>query len=153
MRRAALPLAAGLVLGLSACAPAAPDGLDEDVLNREIAAGIGDPTTCVLVARQSDGEVVYQYGGAVACGRAYPSCEDGASRSAQELLAGLGAPPRSVAISCPTAADGSRSVGWAAGPVSGRPLTFVAVMEGQRALPGLVMTDRLARAFTRAGLE
>jgi hypothetical protein len=37
--------------------------------------------------------------------------------------------------------------------VAGRDLVFAAVMEGERALPGRVMTDRLAGAFTAAGLD
>ncbi|HMP62255.1 MAG TPA: hypothetical protein PKA17_04050 [Phenylobacterium sp.] len=148
-RRAARFPAAAAALLLAACSPGL-EGLDEDVLNREIGARIGDPTTCVLIARP-DGTVVYRYGGAVVCGRAYPGCEGGEARTTEALLTSLGAPPRSVAASCPTAADGSRSVGWAAGPVSEQPYVFAAVMEGQRALPGVVMTDRLARAFAAAG--
>lgn len=152
-RPAAFFVAAWAALALGACSPTAPEGVDETVLNRAIGERVGDPTTCVLIARQATGEIVYRYGSAMVCSRAYPACEDGQSRTAEDLLKSLGNPPRSVATSCPTATDGSRSVGWAAGPVAGRPLIFAAVMEGQRALPGMVMTDRLARAFTDAGLE
>ncbi|HMO42742.1 MAG TPA: hypothetical protein PKB04_05355, partial [Phenylobacterium sp.] len=60
-RRAARFPAAAAALLLAACSPGL-EGLDEDVLNREIGARIGDPTTCVLIARP-DGTVVYRYGG------------------------------------------------------------------------------------------
>jgi hypothetical protein len=49
------------------------------------------------------------------------------------------------------------TVGWAIGPVptgegkADRHLTYVAVMEGERALPGLEIKDRVERAFRKAG--
>lgn len=153
MRRTAAVLILSAAAALAACAPSAPEGVDEAVLDRAIGNRIGDPSTCVLVARADTGDVVYRYGTAVVCGRAYPGCRGEGVRTTQDLLDAYLETPESVAISCPTAADGSRSVGWAAGPVAGRPLVFAAVMEGQRALPGMVMTDRLAGAFSEAGMN
>ena len=153
MRGAAGALVLLAAAALAACQPSAPDGVDQAVLDRAIGNRIGDPSTCVLLARPDTGEVVYRYGTAVVCGRAYPGCRGEGVRTTEDLLKAFIAAPESVAISCPTAADGSRSVGWAAGPVAGRPLVFAAVMEGQRALPGMVMTDRLAGAFSEAGMN
>ncbi|MCG9916306.1 MAG: hypothetical protein MH112_08115 [Phenylobacterium sp.] len=150
----------GAVLGLTAaavlsfaCAPAAPEGLDTTILDREIGQRIGGPSTCVLVAEPGSGKIVYRYGLSTACERALPTCQGPATETVQDLLNGLAAPAEAVTRSCPTTSDGSRSVGWSAGPVAGRDLVFAAVMEGERALPGRVMTDRLAGAFTAAGLD
>jgi len=56
-------------------------------------------------------------------------------------------------LSCDVLADGSRGVGWAAGPIPGRPLVYAAMMEGDRAFPGRMMAEKLARAFSKAGLQ
>lgn len=149
LRRAAAVCCAA---ALGACGPGAPEGVDKAELDRAVSSAVGDPGTCVLIAEAGSGDIVYRYGTHQVCGRALPACEGEGVRSANDLAAAVaeGAPP--VAASCPTAPDGSRSVGWAAGPVAGRPLVFAAMMEGQRALPGIVMTDRLQRAFQEAGL-
>jgi hypothetical protein len=152
LRRAALSLVAAAAL-CAACAPAAPDGVDTSVLDREIGQRIGDPSTCVLVAERASGKVVYRYGSNTVCARSYPACQDQPARTADDLLASLGSTAAAVTTSCPTATDGSRSVGWAAGPVPGRDLVFAAVMEGPRALPGMIMADRLAGAFAAAGMD
>ncbi|MDP1872907.1 hypothetical protein [Phenylobacterium sp.] len=149
--RAILSLAATALLA-AACAPTAPDGIDTAVLDREIGQRIGDPSTCVLLAEPSSGKIVYRYGSNTVCARSYPGCQDQPNRTVEDLLKSLDPAAVGVATSCPTAADGSRSVGWAAGPVPGRDLVYAAVMEGQRALPGMIITDRLASAFS-AGME
>lgn len=150
----------GAVLGLSAaavlsfaCAPPAPDGLDTTALDREIGQRIGDPSTCVLVAQQASGQIVYRYGLSTACERALPTCQGASTETLQDLLGRLETPAVPIATSCPTTSDGSRSVGWSAGQVDGHDLVYAAVMEGERALPGRVMADRLAGAFTAAGLD
>lgn len=150
--RAVPVLAATAVLSF-ACAPAAPEGLDATILDREIGQRIGGPSTCVLVAEPGSGKIVYRYGISTACERALPTCEGQSTQTLQGLLDSVVSPPRAVNASCPTASDGSRTVGWAAGSVAERGLVFAAVMEGERALPGLVMTDRLAGAFAAAGLD
>lgn len=150
--RAALSLVALAALGFG-CAPAGPDGVDTAVLDREIGARIGDPSTCVLLAERASGTIVYRYGSNTVCARSYPACADEPARTAEDLLKALGSAAAAVTTSCPTAADGSRSVGWVAGPVAGHDLVFAAVMEGPRALPGLIMADRLAGAFAASVTE
>ncbi|MDP1618081.1 hypothetical protein [Phenylobacterium sp.] len=149
---AAISLTAAALL-IFACAPAGPEGVDTSILDREIGQRIGDPSTCVLIAERASGKIVHRYGTNTVCARTYPGCQDQPARTVEGLLKSLGPAAEAVASSCPTATDGSRSVGWAAGPVAGRDLVFAAVMEGQRALPGMIMTDRLASAFSAAGLE
>lgn len=149
---ATITLSAAALL-IFACSPAGPEGVDTSILDREIGQRIGDPSTCVLVAEAGSTKIVYRYGTNTVCARTYPGCGDQAGRTVDDLLKGLDPTAEGVATSCPTAADGSRSVGWAAGPVAGRDLVFAAVMEGQRALPGMIMADRLASAFAAAGLE
>lgn len=154
MRRlAGLALIAGLLAG---CAPKLPDGVDESALNAAIGRAIGSPSTCVLIADQA-GKLVWRGGGYVTCSRNLPTCAGGNPVTAETVLKGaLGKPARF--ISCPTtAAGGVNTVGWAMGPVptgAGRPprnLTYVAVMEGERALPGREVQERVERAFARAG--
>lgn len=149
---AVLALTTAAMLGF-ACAPASPEGLDTTVLDREIGQRIGDPSTCVLVAEQASGQIVYRYGLSTACERALPTCRGSSTETLQDLLGRLGTPAAPVATSCPTTSDRSRSVGWTAGPVAGHDLVFAAVMEGQRALPGRVMADRLVGAFAVASLD
>ncbi len=147
------------VLGLTAaalsfaCTPAAPEGLDITVLDREIGQRIGGPSTCVLVAEQASGRIVYRYGLSTACERTLPTCQGSSTETVQDLLGRMGTPAVAVVASCPTTSDGSRSVGWSAGPVAGRDLVFAAVMEGPRALPGRVMAERLAGAFAAASAD
>ncbi len=150
--RLALSLVAAATVS-AACAPATPEGVDTAVLDREIGQAIGDPSTCVLVAERASGKIVYRYGSNTVCARSYPACQEQPARTVDDLLASLGSTAAAVTTSCPTAPDGSRSVGWAAGPVTGRDLVFAAVMEGPRALPGMIMADRLAGAFADAGME
>jgi len=142
-----------LSLLAGACSPGAPEGVSKAALDAAISQGIGDPNTCVLIGKLGSGEIVYRYNTHMVCGRAMPSCEGGSAVTAAEVLEAVakGAPER--AASCPTAADGSRSVGWSAGRIPGKALVYAAVMEGDKALPGRVMADRLERAFEKAGLQ
>lgn len=154
MRRAAL--AAVLVLGvgaLAACAPGAPQGTDKATLDEAVSRAIGDPNTCVLIAERDGGKVVYRYNTATTCDRELPACDGPGARKLKDLLEQAVADGRARNLSCNTAADGSRGVSWAAGPIAGRPLVYAAVMEGNRVFPGLMMADRLSRAWTRAGLS
>jgi hypothetical protein len=148
--RHAIALAAMLVL--CACAPKGA-GLPSDALDHAIAVRIGDPTTCVLVADRSSHKVLYRYGEPFNCERGLPACDRPGVLSAEAALA-LAMGPQVRAASCASVADGSRSVGWAEGPVraGSRPLIYSAVMEGERALPGREMSARLDDAFARAGL-
>jgi hypothetical protein len=138
-------------LALAGCSPGAPKGVSQENLDNAIINAIGDPDTCVLIAEK--GDVVYRFGTHVVCGRALPSCDGANLRTADDLLKQASAGGAPVTASCPSNADGSRTVGWAAGPVPGRDLTYAAVMEGKATPPGRVIADKLADAFVAAGLS
>lgn len=143
------------LVALAACAPKLPDGVDEARLSQTVGRAIGGPNTCVLIANRA-GKLVWKAGGYITCARNLPTCQ-GATTTAQTVLEGaIGRPARFA--SCPTGTGGANTVGWAMGPVptsEGRPdrgLSYVAVMEGERALPGREVQERVERAFARAGL-
>jgi hypothetical protein len=143
------------VLTLCACSPGAPKGVDKDELDAAVSRAIGDPASCLLIAEQATGKLVYRYNTHTACARSLPSCDPATPGGAQTLDALLKATlkdgqPRT--LSCSSTADASRGVGWAAGPIPGKGLVYAAMMEGQRAFPGRMMAERLSRAFTSAGL-
>ena len=157
MRRSA-PKVLGLLviagLALAACSPKLPDGVDEARLADSVGRAIGGPNTCVLLADKA-GKVVWTGGGYITCSRNLPTC-GGVTTTAQTVLEGaIGKPSRFA--SCPSG-PGVNTVGWAMGPVptsQGKPergLYYVAVMEGERALPGREVQDRAQEAFARAGL-
>jgi hypothetical protein len=152
VRRAALRGCAAAIL-VAACTPPSGRGIDKSALDDAIARAIGDPSTCVLLADRASGKIVYRYGDEIACNRTLPACDAPGLLSAQAALADA-ARPGGRRISCPTTADGSQLVGWAAGRLPGgkRDLVYSAVMEGQRALPGQEMAARLSDAFANAGL-
>jgi len=153
MRRiAVLFTAAGLALG--ACAPTAPKGVDKEKLDEAIASAIGDPSTCVLIAEQDSGRRVYRYNSHGACDRQLPACNQSGTRRLDDLLKDTLKDGQPRALSCNTEIDASRGVGWASGVINGRngPLVYAALMEGDRAFPGRMMAERLARAFGKAGL-
>ena len=148
-----LALVAITAVGLSACSAKLPADVDEAALTKAIGRSIGSPSTCVIVA-DAQGRTVWRGGGYITCSRNLPSCQGGETTTAPDVLkASLGKPARF--ISCPT--TGTNTVGWAIGPVptgAGRPprnLTYVAVMEGDKALPGLEIKERTERALEKAG--
>jgi hypothetical protein len=145
-------LAIFIALVLAACAPSGPK-LPSDALDQAIAASIGDPTTCVIVADRTSGRSVYSYNGGFNCTRGLPACDRPGFLSAKQSLA-FAALPHGRDASCNSNADGSRTVGWAEGRVKSARHDFIysAVMEGQRALPGHEMAARLDDAFANAGL-
>lgn len=150
-RRLALVVIAAA--GLSACSPKLPADINEDVLAQAIGKSIGSPSTCVILA-DAQGRMVWRGGGYITCARNLPTCQGETTTAEAVLKAGLGKPARFT--SCPT--TGNNTVGWAVGPVptgEGKPalgLTYVAVMEGERALPGLEIKERAEHAFEKAGL-
>ena len=150
MRNGALVVLAAA--GLSACSPKLPSNINETKLTESIGKSIGSPSTCVLIA-DAKGSLAWRGGGYITCSRNLPSCEGATTTAEKVLKANIGKPARF--LSCPTSA--ANTVGWALGPVPtspGKPdlhLTYVAVMEGDRALPGLEIQDRVERAFKRAG--
>jgi hypothetical protein len=151
MRRALL---LALFATLVACTPKADQGLPATQLDNQIASAIGDPSTCLLLADAKTGEVVYRYGDDFNCSRTLPACDAPGVTNAKTALE-FAAKPGGRMASCASVADGSRQVGWAEGrvqSVAGRNLTYSAVMEGERALPGHEINARLFDAFQKAGL-
>lgn len=148
------PLLASLLAlaltAVSACtSPPSAQGLPHDALDEAIGRTIGDPNTCVLLADRATGRVVYRYGAASTCTTAWPACDRAGTLRAGDTVA-LGAQTTRNA-SCDSAPG--RRVGWSAGPAPGaRPLTYAAVMEGERALPGIEIQTRLEGALRGAGL-
>ena len=150
MRRAPVLIAIAL---LAACGPKSGQGLQTSRLDTLIAAAIGDPSTCVLLADAKTRQVVYRYGEAFNCDRTLPACDSSGAMNAHAALQFAGQPGGRLA-SCASVPDGSRLVGWAEGrvPSTKRDLIYSAVMEGQRALPGHEINARLYDAFQKAGL-
>ena len=139
---------------LTACAPGAPKGVDKDILDAAISRAIGDPQSCLLIAEQDSGKLVYRYNTHSACDRPLPSCVGPAPtlQTIDDLLKVTRKDGQSRAMSCNSVADASRGVGWASGAIPGKGLVYAAMMEGDRAFPGRMMADRLSLAFKDAGL-
>ncbi|HEX3407275.1 MAG TPA: hypothetical protein VHS81_08570 [Caulobacteraceae bacterium] len=153
-RALALAAIAGLTaLQLGACTPKSAQGINTSLLDNQIAAAIGDPSTCLLLADAKTGQVVYRYGSDFNCARTLPACDFAGVMNAKAGLPYAKRPGGRMA-SCASVPDGSRQVGWAAGRVQSakRDLVFSAVMEGERALPGHEINARLFDAFQKAGL-
>lgn len=147
----ALAAAAALaVLSLAACSPGGPPGVDRDTLDAEVSRAIGDPASCLLIARKGSGRLVYRYNSATTCDRDLPACGAPGKTKVAHLLAATARDGQPRALSCNSAADASRGVGWAAGPIAGTDLVYAAAMEGDRTFPGRMMADRLDSAFRRA---
>lgn len=138
---------------IGGCSGPRKSGLPADALDHAVAEAIGDPNTCLLLADRAGGKVLYQYGAPFNCIRGLPACDRPGFMSARQALALAGTAGGRQA-SCPSSADGSRSVGWAEGKVASRTrdLIYSAMMEGQTALPGHEMNARLYDAFQKAGL-
>jgi len=139
---------------LSACSPGAPPGVDRALLDAQVSRAIGDPNSCLLIAEAGSGKLQYRYNTHTACDRELPSCEGGVREAAKTKLGQLlnrTVQTRAVVqLSCDSEPDGSRGVSWAAGPIAGTDLVYAAMMEGDRAFPGRMMSDRLEGAFRRA---
>lgn len=142
---------------LAACSPNAPKGVDKETLDAAISRAIGDPSTCLLIAEQGSGRLVYRYNNQFACDRNLPACTPNgqpgaATQSLDDLLKATLKDGQERTLSCSSSTDASRGVGWASGPIPGKGLVYAAMMEGDRAFPGRMMAERLARAFKAAGL-
>lgn len=149
-RGAALAVAALALTGLAACSPTAPPGVDKDVLDAEVSRAIGDPATCVMIADAGSGKVLYRYNTATVCARELDGCARNVRMTVRGLLDATAKDRQTRRLSCITAPDGSRSVGWSSGPIAGTSLVYAAAMEGDHAFPGLMIGDRLRSAFARA---
>jgi hypothetical protein len=141
-----------VAVALSACSPGAPKGVDKAELDDAISRAIGDPATCVMIAEQATGKVVYRYNSHTTCARTLPACDAPGQRTLEDLLRVTAKDGQPRTLSCYTRADASRGVGWASGPLAAKGLVYAAVMEGDRAFPGRMMADRLATAFKKVGL-
>lgn len=143
-------------LGLAACEPTAPKGIDAGVLNDSISAAIGDPNTCVLLVEKATAKVVYRFGTHSVCLRALPACSAPGTLT-PEALGKLAAAGDVRTTSC-ASADGASRIGWASGPVVKSAgvqygdLAFAAVMDGPSVLPGREISARVQSAFRRAGM-
>mgnify|MGYP001178172457 CR=1 FL=1 len=137
-------------LAVAACSPTAPPGVNRDELDAAVSRAIGDPNTCVLIADAGSGRVNYRYNTATACAREFPACDGPGTRKLKDLLEATVKDRKARMLSCNTAADASRGVGWASAPIAGTNYVYAAMMEGDRAFPGRMMADRLEGAFRRA---
>jgi hypothetical protein len=139
-------------LALAACGPREPK-LPQNALDQAIGQAIGDPNTCVLIVDRKTNKTIYSYNEGFNCVRGLPACDRPGFLSAKQAVA-FAALPDGRRASCNSVPDGSRTVGWAEGPVPSKKgdLVYSAVMEGQQALPGHEMSARLYDAFTSAGL-
>ena len=144
--------AALAALALASCSPGAPPGVDRDQLDAAVSRAIGDPNSCLLIAQAGTGKLYYRYNTHTACDRELPSCEGAGKLKVDKLLDRAVESRQPVHLSCDTRPDGSRGVGWAAGPITGTDLVYAAMMEGDRAFPGRMMADRLEGAFRRSGV-
>lgn len=147
--------AAGVIL--AACDPKPPADVDEAVLYEAVSRAIGSPSTCVLVAEKASGKLVYRYGNNTTCARSILACDTpGTTTATAQLKAAQAGASRTV--SCETAAEASRGVAWASGPLpvlDGKPdrqMVYSAFMEGPEAQSGREVRLRLEAAFARAGL-
>ncbi len=105
----------------------------------------------MLIGRQGSGEVVWRYNTYTICGRALPACDAPRLQTVDNLLKATAKDSRVRELSCNSAPDGSRGVGWSSGVIQGRGLVYAAAMEGPRALPGRIMSEKIEGALQEAG--
>lgn len=149
-RLAVIALIAG---SLAACGPTAPKGVDKETLDEAVSKAIGDPASCLLIAEQASGRLVYRYNNQIACDRELPACDAQGGRTIDQLLAATRKDGQARQLSCYSTADASRGVGWASGVLPEKGLVYAAMMEGDRSFPGRMMAERLNNAFTKVGLK
>jgi hypothetical protein len=155
--RALASLAAVAAVGLAACSPTAPKGVDKAKLDAAVSDAIGDPASCLLIAEQASGKVVYRYNTATVCARELPSClaagQGPAAWPVKDLLAATVKDGQPRRLSCNATADASRGVSWTSGVLPGKGLAYAAVMEGTRTFPGRMMADRIEPRLKDLGLQ
>src|SRR5438552_732457 len=105
-------LALAGALALAACAPSGPPGVDRDELDAQVSKAIGDPASCLLIAKAGSGRVLYRYNSATACDRELPNCTpDGQPQGktkVKRLLEATAKDRQPRMLSCRSTADGSR---------------------------------------------
>lgn len=146
-----LTIVASAVLALAACGPRLPKGVDPDKLDQAVSDAIGDTQTCMLIGRQGSGEVVWRYNTHTTCGRTLPACDRPGLRTVDDLLKATAKDGQVRTLSCSSLPDGSRGVGWSSGVIAGHGLVYAAVMEGERALPGRIMAEKVEGALQDSG--
>lgn len=147
-------VAAGLALAaltLAACGPRLPKGVDSAKLNQAVSDAIGDAQTCMLIGRQGSGQVVWRYNSHTICGRTLPACDRPGVRTVADLLQATARDGQPRTLSCDSATDGSRGVGWSSGVIPNHGLVYAAVMEGERALPGRIIAEKVEGALQDGG--
>ena len=132
------------LLVLGACSPSAPKGVDKETLDAAVSRAIGDPATCLLIAEQGSGKLVYRYNTHTACARTLPSCTGG-QQSLDQLLKATLKDGQARTLSCNSNVDASRGVGWASGPIPGKGLVYACRASGQ----GLPRRGPLGRRLVR----
>lgn len=137
---------AGVMAGLAlvACSPKAPAGVDAGELAQAVGQAVGDPGTCVILAQTGSGKVLWRSAKSYVCSRTLPSCVSAKEISVEALAAS--------AANGAVLVTGCSNIGWAAGPTRRDGVVFAAVMQGDKALPGIEIARRLDKAFERAGL-
>jgi hypothetical protein len=141
------PLTASILMAavaMAACSPSGPKGVDTDVLAEAVGEAVGDPGTCVVLAERGSGKIVWRSAKSYVCGRTLPSCV-APTETSVEALAKRTAKGGALMTGC-------SNVSWSAGPTRREDIVFAAVMQGERALPGIEIARRLDKAFERAGL-
>ena len=63
-----------LILGLAACGPKLPSGVERDRLAQAVGERVGDPGTCVVLAEAGSGKVLWESAKSYVCLRNLPSC-------------------------------------------------------------------------------
>src|SRR4030095_9622817 len=116
---AAVGAARGALFVLTACSPGAPPGVNRDELDAAVSRAIGDPNSCLLIARKGSGQVLYRYNAATVCDREFPACDRPQKTKVGRLLDATARDGQTRQLSCNTTTDASRGVGWAAGPARG----------------------------------
>ena len=146
--RSNAPLKIAIVLvtaaALAGCAPKPPKGVKEDVLTAAIGGAVGDPNTCVALAEAGTGKIIWKYESLAECGRALPACSSAGTRTTLDLA-------KAIAQNGAVVHEGCSNVSWAGGPTPRAGVVYAAVMQGGRAMPGMMMAERLDRAFKESG--
>jgi hypothetical protein len=141
-KRLSLLIAASLLL--AGCGPKLPPGVDAGKLDAAVSDAIGDPNTCVLIGARGSGAVAWRYNTHTTCARKLAACDRPEAQTVDDLLKATAADGKPRRLSC-------LNHGWASGD-AGHGLVYAAVMDGSRALPGLIMAEKLEGAMKDAGL-